>query len=150
MGPVVKSWKLNERHYGELTGLNKKETVEKYGEEQVQLWRRGYKISPPLLSASQEADSRRYQNKVKVPRGESLQQTQQRVLAFWESTVTPLLKEGKTALIVAHGNSLRSLIKHIENLSDEDITKVEIPTGAPMAYTLSHNTLEPERERKIL
>ena len=149
--PVIKSWRLNERHYGRLTGLNKKETVEQYGKEQVQLWRRDYKTLPPLLPFShQEDESRCYQNKVKIPRGESLQQTQKRVLPFWESTVAPSLKEGKTVLIAAHGNSLRALIKYIENLSDEDITKVEIPTGVPIAYTLSQSALEPERERKVL
>ncbi|MDE0118447.1 MAG: 2,3-diphosphoglycerate-dependent phosphoglycerate mutase [Bdellovibrionales bacterium] len=149
--PVIKSWRLNERHYGSLTGLSKKETIEKYGEKQVQLWRRDYKTSPPLLPVTyQEGKDRCYQNIEKIPVGESLQQTKERVLPFWKDTVTPYLKEGKTVLITAHGNSLRALVKHIENLSDVGITKVEVPTGTPIAYALSKSTLKPERERKIL
>ncbi len=149
--PVIKSWRLNERHYGSLTGLSKKETMEKYGEKQVQLWRRDYTTPPPLLpTMPNQPRNRVFQNIEKIPRGESLQQTKQRVLPFWKDTITPYLREGKTVLITAHGNSLRALIKHIENLSDADITKVEVPTGTPIAYTLSQSTLRPERERKIL
>lgn len=149
--PVIKSWRLNERHYGNLTGLSKTETMEKHGEQQVQIWRRDYKISPPLLSVTdQTRKERRYQNIEKVPIGESLQETKERVLPFWKGTIAPYLKEGKTVLVTAHGNSLRALIKHIESLSDVDITQVEVPTGTPIAYTLSQSTLRPERERKIL
>ncbi len=149
--PVVKSWRLNERHYGGLTGLNKREIIKKYGEEQVRHWRRNYNTVPPLLSSSnQEKKTDRYKDILQIPKGESLKQTKQRVLPFWDSTVVPCLKKGQTVLIVAHGNSLRALIKHIENISDEDITKLEIPTGVPMAYTLSQSTLEPQDKGKRL
>ena len=143
--PVVKSWRLNERHYGSLTGLDKQETIKKYGEKQVQLWRRDYETSPPLLSSAGQGKDRRYQNIAPIPLGESLKQTQQRVLPFWEQTVTPALRGGKSVLITAHGNSLRALIKHIENLNEEDIVKVEIPTARPIAYTLPTDTLEPQQ-----
>ena len=149
--PVVKSWRLNERHYGNLTGLNKTETIEKYGEEQVQLWRRNYKTTPPPLPISENNNTdRRYKDLTTIPAGESLEQTKQRVLPFWTDTVTPHLQKGKTVLITAHGNSIRALIKHIEHLSDEAITKVEIPTGVPVAYTLSKKNLEAKEGRKTL
>ena len=148
--PVIKSWRLNERHYGNLTGLNKKEIIKKYGEEQVQLWRRDYKTTPPLLTVPNQNKDRHYKNISPVPIGESLKQTKKRVLPFWNETIAPRLREGKTTLIVAHGNSLRALVKHIENLSDEDIAKVEIPTGAPIAYTLSKSTLELMSEKEVL
>jgi len=137
--PVVKSWRLNERHYGALTGLNKEKTMKKYGKEQVQLWRRGYDISPPSLGNTSDQENvkdRRYQN-VSIPVGESLKQTKQRVMPFWNENIAPSLKSGKKVLVVAHGNSLRALIKHIEALNDEEIMKVEIPTVVPMAYSLN-------------
>lgn len=137
--PVVKSWRLNERHYGKLTGLNKTETAKIYGKTQVQLWRRDYSALPPPCAPPQKPD-RRYTD-TQIPTGESLKQTKNRVLPFWEKTVAPDLQAGKTILMVAHGNSLRALVKHIENLNNEQITKVEIPTGAPIAYTLSKSTL---------
>ena len=149
--PVIKTWRLNERHYGNLTGLNKTETIKKYGEEQVQLWRRSYSTTPPTLPTSIKSDKdRRYKDIQKMPTGESLKQTKQRVLPFWTKTIRPYLQKNKTVLITAHGNSIRALIKHIENLSDEAITKVEVPTGVPIAYTLSKKNLELKGERKIL
>ena len=150
--PVMKSWRLNERHYGQLTGLNKKETVQKYGKEQVQLWRRGYKITPPLLPDEDGLNLKdeRYQEMDKIPKGESLEQTQKRVMPFWKETIAPALQGEKKVLIVAHGNSLRALIKHIEQLSDEEITTVEIPTGTPMAYELSAEDLSIKMPRRIL
>ena len=150
--PVMKSWRLNERHYGQLTGWNKSETIKKYGKEQVQLWRRGYTTMPPLLSdaGSLELKDQRYQQLDKIPLGESLEQTKQRVMPFWENTVVPALQSGKKVLIVAHGNSLRALIKHIEHLSDEEITNVEVPTGTPMAYELSKEDLSIKTTRTVL
>ena len=148
--PVVKSWRLNERHYGGLTGLNKAEIIKEYGAEKVHLWRRNYKAVPPLLTAVIQNKDRRYKDVPQMPSGESLHQTKERVLPFWEEAITSHLRAGKRILIVAHGNSLRALIKHIEDLSDEDITKVEVPTGVPMAYTLSTKSLKAENKRKIL
>ena len=147
--PVTKSWRLNERHYGCLTGLNKEETIKQYGKEQVQIWRRDYHTPPPALNTPNQKKDRRYKNITQIPNGESLQQTKERVLPFWTKNIIPCLQEGKTVLVVAHGNSLRSLIKHIENLSDENIKTVEVPTGVPIAYTVSQRTLELINERKI-
>ena len=148
--PVVKTWRLNERHYGGLTGLNKAETIKKYGAEQVRLWRRGYKTLPPLSENVNSHRDRRYKDIPELPRGESLHQTKIRVLPFWEETITHHLKAGKKILVVAHGNSLRALIKHVENLSEEEITKVEVPTGVPMAYALSLKDFKAKGQRKIL
>lgn len=150
--PVIKSWRLNERHYGQLTGLNKSETVQKYGKEQVQLWRRDYTTVPPLLSDTDSLDLKdlRYQQVDKVPQGESLEQTKKRVIPFWQSTVVPAVQSGKKVLIVAHGNSLRALIKHIERLNDKEITGVEVPTGTPMAYELSKEDLSIKTARTAL
>ena len=148
--PVIKTWRLNERHYGGLTGLNKAETMKKYGAEQVHLWRRDYKTTPPLLKDMSQNKDRRYKDIVKLPMGESLHQTKTRVLPFWDETIASHLKVGKKVLIVAHGNSLRALIKHIEGLSDEEIMKVEVPTGVPMAYTLSIEDLKAENKRETL
>ncbi|MCT4542937.1 MAG: 2,3-diphosphoglycerate-dependent phosphoglycerate mutase [Vallitalea sp.] len=139
--PVVKSWRLNERHYGALQGLNKSETAKKYGDEQVKLWRRSYDILPPLLTKN---DSRcckyelQYENisEEDMPLGESLEYTVNRVIPYWEERIYPLLKEDKKVIIVAHGNSLRALIKHIENLSNEEILELNIPTGIPLVYKL--------------
>ena len=149
--PVIKSWRLNERHYGNLTGLNKKETIKKYGKQQVQLWRRDYNTAPPLLSvSSQKYKDQRYKDLSQVPKGESLKQTKQRVLPFWKQTIAPCLQKNKRILIVAHGNSIRALIKHIENLSNEDIAKVEVPTGVPVAYSFSKSNLQLRGKRKVL
>ena len=147
--PTIKSWRLNERHYGRLTGLNKEETIKKYGKEQVQIWRRSYNTPPPPLNTTDQKKDRKYKGITELPIGESLQQTKSRVLPFWEQNISHCLKKGKTVLVVAHGNSLRALIKHIENISDEDISTVEIPTGIPIAYSLSKHNFKLTNERKI-
>jgi 2,3-bisphosphoglycerate-dependent phosphoglycerate mutase len=139
--PVTRAWQLNERHYGGLTGKNKKETAEKYGEEQLLKWRRSYSTLPPLL----EEDNPYYQEMSdhyarvgikNVPKAESLATTVDRLVPFWENDIAPKIKAGKKILIAAHGNSLRALIKHIANISEEDIIKLEIPTGSPLVYKL--------------
>ncbi len=144
---IKKSWRLNERHYGALQGLNKDETREKYGEEQVHLWRRGYSIKPPKLSKDDErypGNDPLYRNvdKSLLPLSESLEDTAKRVVKYYEEEIVPNIKAGKSIIIVAHGNSLRGLIKHLENISDEDIMNVEIPTGIPLVYELN-NKLKP-------
>jgi len=139
--PVHRSWRLNERHYGALQGLNKPETKAKYGEEQVQLWRRGYDTPPPALS---ETDSRhpRYDPRYadvpaeELPATESLKITLERVLPYWHQQIVPQLKQGKKVLISAHGNSMRALVKHLDSVSDEQITGLNIPTGIPLVYEL--------------
>lgn len=140
--PQIKSWRLNERHYGALQGLNKKETAEKYGDEQVHQWRRSYDVLPPLLDETDPlsaAQDRRYANldKRTIPGGENLKVTLERALPFWEDEIAPALLDGKTVLVAAHGNSLRALAKHIENISDADIMDLEIPTGQPLVYELN-------------
>ena len=140
--PVVKSWRLNERHYGALQGLNKKETAEKYGDEQVHIWRRSYDTLPPLMEATDEgsaANDRRYAmlDQRDIPGGENLKVTLERALPFWQDEIAPALKDNKTVLVAAHGNSLRALAKHIEGISDEDIMDLEIPTGKPLVYELN-------------
>ncbi len=137
--PVKKSWKLNERHYGALQGLNKLEVERKYGEEQLKKWRRGYDVRPPLIAHDDErypGNDQRYAGipESELPLGESLKDTLLRLLPYWENNIVPELKSGKTVLAVAHGNSLRALIKHIEDISDEDITEINIPTGIPLVY----------------
>lgn len=140
--PQIKSWRLNERHYGALQGLNKQETAEKYGADQVQLWRRSYDTLPPLLDETDPASAlndRRYANldRRAVPGGENLKVTLERALPFWEDQIAPALLDNKTVLVAAHGNSLRALAKHIENISDDDIMGLEIPTGQPLVYELN-------------
>lgn len=135
--PINYSWHLNERHYGALQGLNKKETAEKYGDEQVHIWRRSYDVQPPALSD----DDERYQEMLGkydeyIPHTECLKDTVERVIPYWNSEILPSIKEGKNVIIVAHGNSLRGLIKHLDNISDEDIVNLEIPTGNPLVYEL--------------
>jgi len=135
--PVVKSWRLNERHYGALQGLNKKETADKYGDEQVHIWRRSYDVQPPAL----EENDKRYlemldQYDEYLPHTECLKDTIERVIPFWESDIKKSLLEKKRVIIVAHGNSLRGLIKYLDNISDEDIVSLEIPTGNPLVYEL--------------
>lgn len=135
----VKSWRLNERHYGALQGLNKSETAEKYGEEQVHIWRRSYSVMPPLLG---DADPRlsatdpRYRdlNPARIPRAESLEMTVERALPFWDEKVKPALIADSHPLLVAHGNSMRALIKYIDGISDTEIVGLEIPTGVPLVY----------------
>lgn len=132
---------MNERHYGALQGLNKKDTADKYGAEQVQLWRRSYNTLPPLLEPddpNSALNDRRYANLQKrvVPMGENLETTLARVIPFWEGQIAPAILDGKTVLVAAHGNSLRALAKYIEEISDEDIMELEIPTGQPLVYEL--------------
>jgi 2,3-bisphosphoglycerate-dependent phosphoglycerate mutase len=136
--PVTKDWRLNERHYGGLTGLNKAETAEKHGEEQVTIWRRSYDIPPPELAPGGEYDfskDRRYAGK-DLPATESLKTTLVRVLPYWETAIAPRLKAGETILVAAHGNSLRAIVKHLFNVPDADIVHVEIPTGNPLVIDL--------------
>jgi 2,3-bisphosphoglycerate-dependent phosphoglycerate mutase len=134
--PTVKSWRLNERHYGALQGLNKQATREKYGDDQVLIWRRSYDTLPPLSDAKPD---RRYADldPRTVPGGENLKVTLERALPFWEDEIAPALLDGKTVLVAAHGNSLRALAKHIEGISDDDIMGLEIPTGQPLVYELN-------------
>ena len=138
--PINYSWHLNERHYGALQGLNKKETADKYGDEQVYIWRRSYDVQPPALTD----DDDRYKDMLSkydeyVPHTECLKDTIERVIPYWESDIEPSIKEGKNVIIVAHGNSLRGLIKYLDNISDEDIVGLEIPTGNPLVYELDDN-----------
>ena len=139
--PVKKDWHLNERHYGGLTGLNKAETAAKHGDEQVHIWRRSFDIPPPPLEAGSEFDlskDRRYDG-IAIPDTESLKDTIERVLPYWEANIAPDLKAGKRVLISAHGNSLRALVKHLSNIPDDEITSLEIPTGQPIVYELDDN-----------
>jgi len=136
--PVEKDWRLNERHYGGLQGLNKAETAAKFGEEQVLVWRRSYDIPPPPL----KEDDARYEGKepryagIQVPRTECLKDTVARVVPYWESTIAPQVRAGKRVLIAAHGNSLRALVKHLDGIPDEAIVKLNIPTAIPLVYEL--------------
>ncbi len=142
--PEIKSWRLNERHYGALQGLNKAETAKKYGDEQVHIWRRSYDVLPPALDKDAETSSfhdRRYASLPAevIPQHESLKVTLERVMPFWEDQIAPAIKAGKTVLVAAHGNSLRALAKHLEKISDADIMGLEIPTGQPLVYELDEN-----------
>lgn len=141
--PVVKTWKLNERHYGALQGLNKAETAAKYGEEQVTIWRRSFDIQPPALEDSDERNPKKqpaYRDvKEALPLTESLKDTIARVIPYFESEIKPQMKAGKRVIIAAHGNSLRALVKYFENLSDEEIIKVNLPTGVPLVYEFDDN-----------
>jgi 2,3-bisphosphoglycerate-dependent phosphoglycerate mutase len=139
--PVYRSWCLNERHYGALQGLNKKETADKHGLEQVQIWRRSYDTAPPSLSEDDPrhpSHDRRYADlpRYDVPATESLKMTLERVLPYWHEVVCPILKQHKRVLISAHGNSMRALVKHLDSISDEEITGLNIPTGIPLVYEL--------------
>jgi 2,3-bisphosphoglycerate-dependent phosphoglycerate mutase len=136
--PETKDYRLNERHYGGLTGLNKKETAEKHGADQVKIWRRSFDIPPPNLAPGSEFDlSRdpRYRG-VSIPKTESLKTTLTRVLPYWNSEIAPKLKAGENILIAAHGNSLRAIVKHLFEVPDSEITEVEIPTGNPLLIDL--------------
>ncbi|MCP5456230.1 MAG: 2,3-diphosphoglycerate-dependent phosphoglycerate mutase [Thermotogae bacterium] len=142
--PVYKSWRLNERHYGALQGLNKSETAEKHGEEQVKIWRRSYDIQPPALEISDErhpANDSRYKmlDTKMLPSTECLKDTVERFLPFWNDTIAPSIKEGKNVIIAAHGNSLRALVKYLDNMTEEDIIALNIPTGTPLVYELDEN-----------
>ncbi|HEY9534434.1 MAG TPA: 2,3-diphosphoglycerate-dependent phosphoglycerate mutase [Mucilaginibacter sp.] len=139
--PVTKSWRLNERFYGALQGLNKQETIDKYGIEQVQKWRRDLNEDPPPITKDDErypGHDIRYKNltQAELPLTENLRQTQERVLPLWNDGIVPVLKSKQKIIISAHGNSLRALIKYIDNLTDEEVTKLEIPTAAPLIYEL--------------
>jgi 2,3-bisphosphoglycerate-dependent phosphoglycerate mutase len=136
--PETKDWRLNERHYGGLTGLDKAETAAEHGEDQVKIWRRSFDIPPPLLDAGSEFDlgkDARYAG-IAIPATESLKDTIARVLPYYESAIVPQLKAGETVIISAHGNSLRALVKHLSGISDAEITGLEIPTGQPIVYEL--------------
>ncbi len=142
--PVVRNWRLNERHYGGLTGLNKIDTVKKYGEEQVMKWRRGYDVLPPPMDINHEyyAGNHRMYASLKpneFPLTESLKLTIDRLKPYWDDVITKDIKEGKRVLIVAHGNSLRAIIKILDNLSEEEIMKTNVPTGIPLVYELDKN-----------
>ncbi len=139
--PVRKHWRLNERHYGGLTGLNKQEMREKVGDEQVKIWRRSFDVPPPPLEAGSEYDvarDRRYSG-IEIPRTESLKDTIARVLPYWDEAIAPALKSGQRVLISAHGNSIRALVKQLSGLGDEEIVGVEIPTGEPLVYELNED-----------
>jgi len=147
--PVVRDWRLNERHYGSLQGLNKSQTAEKYGEDQVKVWRRSYDVPPPKLEASDERNPEndlRYQDvkKKDIPLTECLKDTVKRFLPCWHEVIAPAIKGGEKVLIVAHGNSLRALVKYLDNISDEEIVSLNIPTGMPLVYELDDD-LKPIR-----
>ncbi len=147
--PVVRDWRLNERHYGALQGLNKAETAAKYGDEQVHIWRRSYDIPPPELELDDErhpANDARYAGIDGLPATESLAITLDRVLPSWNELIAPDLKAGKDVLIAAHGNSLRALVKMLDGVSDEEITGFNIPTGVPLAYELDYDLKPVSRE----
>jgi 2,3-bisphosphoglycerate-dependent phosphoglycerate mutase len=142
--PVVKSWRLNERHYGGLQGLNKSETAALHGEEKVLIWRRSYDVPPPALEKSDPRypgnDPRYADVSAKdLPLTECLKDTVNRFLPFWHETVAPTIKSGKKVIIAAHGNSIRALVKYLDNMSEEDILKLNIPTGLPLVYELDSN-----------
>jgi 2,3-bisphosphoglycerate-dependent phosphoglycerate mutase len=144
--PVEKSWRLNERHYGALQGLNKAEMAAKFGENQVRIWRRSYDIPPPVLSKDDEryeAADPRYAG-VNVPLSESLKDTVARVVPYWQGTIAPAMRAGKRVLIAAHGNSLRAFVKYLDHVPDEAIVKLNIPTGIPLVYEFD-DSLKPLR-----
>lgn len=139
--PVIRTWRLNERHYGALQGLNKAETAQKFGDEQVLVWRRSYDIPPPTLDLNDErhpSKDRRYAtlDKKDMPSTECLKDTVNRFMPYWHETVAPAIKSGKRVIIAAHGNSLRALVKYLDNVSDEEIIGLNIPTGIPLVYEL--------------
>jgi 2,3-bisphosphoglycerate-dependent phosphoglycerate mutase len=142
--PVHRSWRLNERHYGALQGLNKAETAAKFGEQQVKIWRRSYDIPPPALEPTDErfpGKDRRYADlkPSELPATECLKDTVARFLPLWHEAITPVIKSGKRAIIAAHGNSLRALVKYLDNISDAEIVELNIPTGIPLVYELDAN-----------
>ncbi|HIG81194.1 MAG TPA: 2,3-diphosphoglycerate-dependent phosphoglycerate mutase, partial [Verrucomicrobiales bacterium] len=142
--PVRRDWRLNERHYGALQGLNKSETAEKHGEEQVLIWRRAYDVPPPALEKSDErwpGHDARYSDltEAQLPLTECLADTVDRFLPYWHETIAPEIKAGKRVIIAAHGNSLRALVKYLDDVSDEAILKLNIPTGMPLVYELGED-----------
>lgn len=146
--PVQRSWRLNERHYGALQGLNKAETRDKYGDEQFMLWRRSYDTPPPPIEPNsefaQDGDPRYAGDP--IPHTECLKDVLERMLPYWDSNIVPALQTGKTVMIAAHGNSLRSIVKYLDDISDEDIAAVNIPTGIPLVYELDEETLKPVKK----
>ena len=151
--PVVGSWRLNERHYGALQGLNKAETAQEYGEEQVRLWRRSYDVPPPSLTTDDErfpGRERRYAglDDADLPRAESLKDTVARFLPYWHETIAPAVRSGRRVLIAAHGNSLRALVKYLDGIDDEAIVGLNIPTGVPLVYELDEK-LKPRGRRYL-
>ena len=151
--PVERTWRLNERHYGALQGLNKTQTVERHGEEQVKIWRRSYDIPPPPLALDDKRHPRfdpRYADvaPADLPATESLKTTLARVLPFWEQRIAPELEQGKQVLVVAHGNSLRALVKMLDNLSEQAIVELNIPTGVPLLYEFD-DSLKAKRSRYL-
>jgi 2,3-bisphosphoglycerate-dependent phosphoglycerate mutase len=142
--PVRNAWQLNERHYGALEGLNKDEMAVKFGEAQVKIWRRSYDVPPPALELDDERHPRfdpRYASLIpeQLPATESLKITLERVLPYWHSNLTPVIKSGKRVIIVAHGNSIRALVKYLDNISETEITELNIPTGLPLVYELDED-----------
>ena len=142
--PTKRSWRLNERHYGALQGLNKKDTLDKYGEEQFMLWRRSFDVPPPPIDPNDkyaQNNDPKYKDiqKSDIPLTECLKDVVKRVIPYWQEEIVPELRNDKTVLVVAHGNSLRALIKYLENISDEDIAKLNLPTGIPLLYRLDEN-----------
>jgi len=149
--PVSKSWRLNERHYGALQGLNKAETAQKHGDEQVKIWRRSFDIAPPPLEKwdpTWPGNDARYKAG-EMPATESLKDTIARVLPYWHEKIAAPLKAGRRVIVAAHGNTLRALIKHLDKISDEDIVGLELPTGAPIYYELNDN-LTPAKPRQAI
>ena len=146
--PITKSWELNERHYGALQGLDKKATRDKYGDEQFMLWRRSYDTPPPEIDPenefAQDGDPR-YDGEP-IPHTECLKDVLERLLPYWNDVIVPDLKTGKTIMIAAHGNSLRAIVKHLDDISDDDIAGVNIPTGIPLVYELDEETLKPVKK----
>lgn len=143
---VKKSWKLNERHYGALQGLDKQETAQKYGAEQVLLWRRSTKVRPPALNMTDKrypGNDKKYQKltKEELPKTENLLDTIKRVVAYWNSDIRPAIEQGKRVIIVAHGNSLRGLMKYLDHMSEEDVLQLEIETGTPICYELDEDLI---------
>lgn len=151
--PVSRSWRLNERHYGGLQGLNKKETADEYGEEQVLIWRRSYDVQPPALEKEDQRHPRhdaRYANLAPdvLPAAECLADVVDRMLPYWHDAIVPVLADGKVPFVVAHGNSLRALVKHLDVISEEEIVGLNIPTGIPLVYELD-SSLQPIASRYL-
>jgi 2,3-bisphosphoglycerate-dependent phosphoglycerate mutase len=147
--PVTKNWRLNERHYGALQGLNKSETAQLHGDEQVLIWRRSYDSPPPALDKDDDlypGKDPRYAglSESEIPATECLKDTVERFLPYWHGTISPMIRDGKRVIITAHGNSLRALVKYLDNISDEDIVGLNIPTGIPLVYELDDD-LKPIR-----
>jgi len=136
--PVEKSWRLNERHYGALQGMNKDEMREKFGQEQVEIWRRSYDIKPPIAEGLEQSEYKQIEEG-EVPLTESLKDTEERLVPYWKETIVPQIMADKKIIISAHGNSIRALIKNIEGISGEEIAKIEIPVGIPLIYELDDN-----------